>query len=329
MKSVNENNPLISVIVPVYKVEPYLDRCVESIVNQKYRNLEIILVDDGSPDNCPQMCDIWAERDERIKVIHKENGGAGHARNIALDIAEGEYISLIDSDDYIEVHMYEHLLSLMTDDIDIAECGLIETESDTALLDDGRCFERRVYTTLEALQLHVADRLFRQTPPNKLYRRRIIGDIRFPVGNRIDDEFWTYRVIANARKLVRTSCNMYAYRQQASSVMHLTFALSRLQAVEAKVQRLEFLKERFPELVSQANINLWYTCLYMGQMALKHLSDEECSEAFVELKRVRKDYPLTASESASLPLKQKLWAGISKCSFRLACQLRNHLKIGI
>lgn len=96
------NDPLISVIVPVYKVEKYLDECVESIVNQTYRNLEIILVDDGSPDNCPQMCDDWAKRDARIRVIHKENGGLSSARNAGLDVCTGEYISFIDSDDWLE-----------------------------------------------------------------------------------------------------------------------------------------------------------------------------------------------------------------------------------
>lgn len=320
---------LISVIVPIYKVENYLDRCVQSIVDQTYRNLEIILVDDGSPDNCGAMCDVWASKDGRIKVIHKENGGAGLARNVALDIAQGEYISLIDSDDYIEPHMYEHLLSLMTDGVDIAECGLLETELDDAALDDGSSFESKVYTVEEAMKLHIADTLFRQTPPNKLYRRSTIGNTRFPVGNRIDDEFWTYRVIANARKLVWTSCKMYAYRQQPESVMHLSFSLPRLQAVDAKCQRLELLKERFPNLVSHARINLWYTCLYMGQMSLLHMGDKDQKTAFDKLLAVEKQYPLINEDKRSLPLKQRLWAILSDISFTTVCKLRNCLKIGI
>ena len=100
----------ISVVVPVYNVEEYLDQCVESLVGQTYKNLEVILVDDGSPDNCPAMCDEWAERDNRIKVIHKENGGVSSARNAALDIASGDYIGFVDSDDWIEPDMYEILI---------------------------------------------------------------------------------------------------------------------------------------------------------------------------------------------------------------------------
>ena len=97
-----QNEPLISVIVPVYKAEQYLDRCVQSIVDQTYKNLEIILVDDGSPDNCPAMCDAWAEKDSRVRVIHKENGGVASARNVGLDNAVGQYISFVDSDDWID-----------------------------------------------------------------------------------------------------------------------------------------------------------------------------------------------------------------------------------
>lgn len=324
-----ENLPLISVIVPVYKVEAYLDKCVQSIVDQTYTNLEIILVDDGSPDNCPAMCDAWAAKDGRIKVIHQENGGAGLARNVALDIVQGEYISLIDSDDYIEPHMYEHLLSLMTDGMDIVECGLLETELDDVALDDGSRFDSKVYAVEEAMEAHIQDRVFRQLIWNKLYRREVVGDNRFPVGKRIDDEFWTYRVIANARKLARTSCKMYAYRQQPESVMHLSFSLPRLQAVDAKCQRLELLKERFPELVPQARINLWYTCLYMGQMSLRHMDQENCQKAFIKLADVRKRYSLTNEDKRSLPLKQRLWAFLSDASFSMACRVRNRLKIGL
>ena len=322
-------NELISVIVPVYNVEKYLDRCVRSIVEQTYTNLEIILVDDGSPDNSGVICDAWAEKDSRIRVIHQPNAGSGSARNAALDIARGTLVGMVDSDDYLEPHMYEHLLSLMTEDVDVAECGLLETELDGAPLDDCSYFESRVYSVEQAMKLHISDTLFRQTPPNKLYRRSTIGDIRFPVGNRIDDEFFTYRVIANARNLVRTSCTMYAYRQQPGSVMHLSFSLPRLQALDAKCQRLELLKERFPALVSHARINLWHTSLYLGQMSLLHMCAEERREAFAKLNTVQAKYPLTNEDKRTLPMTHKVWAILSNISFITTCRLRNSLKIGI
>ena len=102
-------NPKVSIIVPVYNVEKYLDRCMESLLNQTLKDIEIILVDDGSPDNCPQMCDDYAKKDSRVKVVHKANAGLGYARNSGLDVATGEYVAFVDSDDYVELDMYEQM----------------------------------------------------------------------------------------------------------------------------------------------------------------------------------------------------------------------------
>ena len=111
----NHDNSLISVIIPVYKVEKYLSKCVESIINQTYKNLEIILVNDGSPDNCGEICDEYAKKDSRIKVIHKENGGLSDARNAGIEIASGQYIAFVDSDDYIASNMYERMYETKKD----------------------------------------------------------------------------------------------------------------------------------------------------------------------------------------------------------------------
>ena len=119
-------NPLISVVVPIYKVEEYLQRCVDSIINQTYKNLEIILVDDGSPDSCPKMCDNFAKQDKRIKVIHKINAGVSEARNTGLEYATGDYVGFIDSDDYIHPTMYEKLLNgIKKENSDICMCRFV------------------------------------------------------------------------------------------------------------------------------------------------------------------------------------------------------------
>lgn len=114
----------ISIIVPIYKVEQFIDKCIDSIVNQSYNNLEIILIDDGSPDRCPEICDEWAKKDSRIKVIHKENGGAASARNAGLEIATGDYIGFVDSDDWIDKDMYEFLIKQLPEDADFIRCSL-------------------------------------------------------------------------------------------------------------------------------------------------------------------------------------------------------------
>lgn len=317
---------LISVIVPVYKVEAYLDCCVQSIVDQTYRNLEIILVDDGSPDRCGVMCDAWAEKDSRIKVIHQVNQGSGSARNAALDIAQGEWIGMIDSDDYIEPHMYEHLYSLTNPNVDIVECCIRETSGDDCLLDDGRSYETAEYDVSDALRLHIRNRMFLQTPPNKLYRRRTVADVRFPSGTGIDDEYWTYRAIGNARRLIHSSCTMYAYRQQSGSVMHTLSAQQRLRAVDAKVKRHAYIKERFPELTVDSLKNLWFTCIYQGQLSLREADPEEAKQTMKYLKTVLRGHFCGLSNCT---VKEKLWLIMARISLPGLCRLRNAMKIGL
>ena len=212
---------LVSVIVPVYKTERFLDHCIQSVVNQTYRALEIILIDDGSPDQCPEICDLWKEKDERIKVFHQTNAGGGAARNLALDKAKGEFVIFIDSDDYIAPCMIDFLYKQFQEEIDIVECGYCITEDEDVKFDgENESYAWELFNAEEAICENIKDRIFRQLIWNKMYRKRVIKDIRFPEQKSIDDEFWTYRVLGNARKLLYTNKVLYAYRQQENSVMH-------------------------------------------------------------------------------------------------------------
>lgn len=317
--------PLISVIVPVYKVEAYLDHCIQSLVSQTYSNLEILLVDDGSPDRSGAICDEWAARDKRIKVIHKENGGAGKARNVALDQAKGELIGFVDSDDYISPRMYEYLYGLMQGGIDIAECVGIPTEGDDCPLDEELEQELTEATASQAMYLNIQEKLFTQVIWNKLYRRQVIEDIRFPEGNLIDDEFFTYRTIGKARKLVHSSRCMYAYRQQASSVMHKPYSLRRLQGIEAHRQRLEYLKENMPELVYDGKVALFFASVYAWQMSLLWLSGPELETARkVTHETVLEITPLGLSRRNSY--QNNIWLVLGQISFDGLCRFLNFLE---
>lgn len=315
--------PLISVIVPVYRVEEYLDRCVQSIVDQTYRNLEIILVDDGSPDNSGAMCDAWEARDDRIKVIHKENGGAGAARNTALGIAQGERIAFVDSDDYIAPDMFLHLSGLLDSGADIAECGFVSTSTDQAEF-GGEDSPVTVYMPQEAMREHIRDTAFRQLIWNKLYRRQVIDGIRFPEGTKIDDEFFTYRVLGNARKLVLSEKVCYAYRQQQGSVMHRMEPLKRLEGVAAKQQRLQYLTNRMPALVEEAKVELFFSCLYAMQGCLRSLSGKELEKARRILYNALEDTkPL--SPGKMLSGKKILLLMLAQASFEGTCRMLNLL----
>lgn len=213
-------NTLISVIVPVYNVEQYLDKCVESIVNQTYKNLEIILVDDSSPDNSALICDKWAKRDKRIIVIHKENGGVSSARNAGLDIASGEFIGFVDSDDYIESDMYEKLIEAIEKyDSDVAVCGFISKNNKVE-------FQKScVYSSSEAKRIMFNNRdfpAFEGYSCNKLYRADLINnnDIRFNEKYLIcEDTLFNFNVFNYSSKVsVINYCGYnYVYRSDSAS----------------------------------------------------------------------------------------------------------------
>lgn len=323
-------NDLISIIVPVYKVEEYLDKCIESIVNQTYTNLEIILVDDGSPDNCPKMCDKWAEKDNRIKVIHKENGGLSDARNAGLSVATGDFIAFVDSDDYIESDMYEKLLSVIintSSDISVCNLRYVYVNESTALCNKINTELITEYTTEEAMSALIDDKI-RQVVWNKLYRTEIIKDVNFDVGKYHEDEFWSYKAIGSANKIATIDYTGYNYLQRSGSIMGNSYSLKRLDAVEAKCLRQEYLKKYFPTLFQKGLISLLFTCIYHGQLALAQLDNTDKSTALIILSNViKKNIPYI--DKSILSSKLKIWIYLLKFSFIFTCKIRNIIKIGV
>lgn len=317
----------ISVIVPVYKVEAYLDKCVRSIVEQTYKNLEIILVDDGSPDRCGQICDEWAQRDSRIQVIHTENQGSGAARNAALDAAKGRYIAFVDSDDYIAPRMLEHLYCLMDEETDVAECGYITTQCDHADFNGEECVQ--VYQPHEAMKEHILDRSFCQVIWNKLFKHEVIGDIRFPVGKKIDDEFFTYQVLGRAGKLVRSGRRLYAYRQQADSVMHTIPVEIWFQSTEAKIMRHDYICAHFSDLIPYSLKSVVGHSLYLNQLAMRTADQETQKRIYEKTRDILKKYPLTCVIKANMTAKERFWFTLAEKNLRMTCRIRNLLKIGL
>lgn len=231
----------ISIIVPVYKVEAYLDRCIQSIINQTHHNLEILLVDDGSPDNCGKICDQYADNDDRIRVIHKANGGAADARNVGIDLATGDYIGFVDSDDFIHPEMYETLfLNLKETKADISLCSY-ERVFDDKIPHKG--FENKVSTVsnAEALELlFTFDCLNFTIPWNKLYKKELFEGIRYPKGKTREDEFTTYKLIYESRKIAVTEKVLYYYFLNKNSVMHDQSLKIELDYAEAMEDRILF-----------------------------------------------------------------------------------------
>ena len=241
------NNPKISVIVPVYKVEKYLDRCVESIVNQTYKNLEIILVDDGSPDNCPAMCDAWAEKDERIRVIHKENGGLSDARNAGMDIATGDYIGFVDSDDWIEPDMYQFLMNnILENDSDISRCGLfVEYEDEEDKQEQNSEFlSMRICDNTEYLKGLVQGGYVRGVVWNKLYKCSCIGDDRFMTADGAsEDIMFNNRIALKVKSCVCEDRPLYHYVRRKGAITISEFGDGAFSIIRAMESFLEEYKE--------------------------------------------------------------------------------------
>ncbi len=236
---------LISVIVPIFRVEKYLKTCVDSICRQTYKNLEIILVDDGSDDGSPAICDELAKEDERIRVIHKENGGLSHARNAGIDIATGEYLMFIDSDDVIGEHMVVGLHNILTENqADMALCDFIkftEGESPEFSFNEEAAF---VWDKGQAFAQLYGNRMLQMTVAwNKLYKRELFQEIRYPNGKCHEDEFVIHHLIDKAEKVAYTPAKWYGYLQRKDSIMG-GFSLRNLEGLEAWRERLVFFEEK-------------------------------------------------------------------------------------
>lgn len=320
---------LISIIVPVYKVEKYLDRCVESIVSQTYTDLEIILVDDGSPDNCPAVCDAWAEKDSRIRVIHKSNGGLSDARNTGMAVATGGYISFIDSDDWIAPQFYEKLLeAIKRDRSDIAACSVEMIWEDGSpsrmLTGEFNCVLERHEAQAELL----AEAKLKQPVWYKLYRTSIIKDVPFTTGKYHEDVFWSYQAIGVAEKVSVIDYVGYFYWQRSGSIMGVGYSLKRLDAMEAVCARYEYFKVAFPELERTARVLIWGGCIFHGQMAMTYLTKEEQKDVFTRLLVVQKKYPICRNDYEDRKITHRLWLDISKVSLRMVCYIKKCLKVG-
>lgn len=236
---------MISVIIPVFRVEKYLDKCVQSIRNQTYRDLEIILVDDGSDDTCPSMCDRYAGEDTRIKVIHKANGGLSDARNAGIAVATGEYLSFVDSDDYIHPKMYERMMHVVehNEGVDLVICPLQKIEEDDNLADQTGEVSNDYYIVnhdrLMQLMFEDSEGNF-VVAWNKLYKRELWGELKYPVGKLHEDQFTTYIPLYYANKTGYMRDAFYYYRQRGGSIMSTFKERGALDELEAAKEKLAF-----------------------------------------------------------------------------------------
>lgn len=240
-------NPKISIIVPVYKVEPYLRKCIDSILNQTFKDFELILVDDGSPDRCGEICGEYAKRDSRIVVIHKENGGLASARNVGLDIAKGDYIGFVDSDDWIEHDMYELLYKICINyNCDIANCSSKIFFKNKTVINGGH--QLIIHSRAEAMEVMLRGELYDEVVWTKLIKRELLKDIRFKSGIIYEDTDFTYKVMDKAERVGCIGEAKYNYIKRENSIMDRAVKNVRIDAVLIYDEMYRFMDQKYPFL---------------------------------------------------------------------------------
>lgn len=245
-----EADKLVSVIIPVYKVEKYLPMCVDSVLNQSYRNLEVILVDDGSPDNCPAICDAYAKKDKRIRVIHQKNAGLSMARNAGLDICTGDYITFVDSDDALHAAFVARLLAACEENQADAAVGVFErAKQEENLL---KCSAPREKPPVRILSGRDANWLMYQqwsewvrmvTAWGKLFRRELLETERFPDVKLHEDEALIYKLLYRSRQVAMVDGALYLYTANQGGLMANRFTPERMTMLDILDERLAFYRE--------------------------------------------------------------------------------------
>ena len=280
----------VSVIIPVYNVEKYLSRCVKSVMEQTYKDLEIILVDDGSTDNSGKLCDDCASQDERIIVIHKVNGGLSSARNVGIEAAKGDAFFFLDSDDYISVDCIKKMVSLMESksaEISIVQMKYIP-ENVNEECENNEQEKVVVMNSEQAIKESLYQRLYTCCAPAKLYKRDVVGNIRFPLGRISEDLETCHLFLNNANKTVYSNYYGYYYRQHESSIMHV-FNPKRMDALEWAQAIEEFCKKNYPDILGASYCRTFNVAVHL---LLDLPSDGEVHDKYYkvlwdEIKRTR------------------------------------------
>lgn len=253
--------PMVSVIIPVYNVEKYLTKCIESVLSQTYENIEILLIDDGSTDKSAAICEMYSEKHENIRVIHKSNGGLSSARNAGIDIATGDYINFLDSDDYILPEMYLEMLEhMLKQESQICICSIKKIDEEGNVIKESQ-LQEGTYSQKEIFRIMSLDSTYR-TACNKMYRKEIFNGLRFPIGYIHEDEFLAHHIFKRCEKVFVCNSPFYIYVRRNNSIMTSQYSTKRLDGAWALFDRYNF-------FIGEGEKDLAYEALVSSALIVK------------------------------------------------------------
>lgn len=320
-------NSLISVVIPVYNVENYLRECLDSIINQNYKNLQIILVDDGSTDDSSYICDEYGNKDKRIEVYHKENGGLSDARNYGMAMAKGDWILFVDSDDYLLKEACSRLMQLaLSSDAEMAVCDVCKFE-------DGHNPEKKdlsgirlEFTAKQGVEAY----FYRKIPGyahGKLIKRNVLNGIQFPYGKLFEDAFVVYKIMEKCRKIVVTRDNLYCYRQRSGSIVNSVFTKRQMDILEANEQAVSYYKNSDREILRAVYSRQFVSAVDVMRKIPSDWSDRRDKDYICDIiKRTRK-YVLKDKKNSSIVRTMAAVSCISPSLLKPLAKMRNKIKV--
>lgn len=270
--------PEISVIVSVYNCEKYIRRCIESILNQTFEDLELLIIDDGSTDESGRICDEFKLKDSRVKVIHERNSGVSIARNVGINIAKGKFIGFVDGDDYLAPDMYESLYkNLQENNADIAICGIMNCflkELPNGSVKEERALQsnicgKGILSGRQAFSEALKSKIFSVNPVNKLFAAKFLKEERFPANKTSEDAFLIPKILAKAKCVVYDTEPKYYYVRHSGSITTSEFKEGDWSVVEAYEEHLNAIKNNFPELLEEAKFRYFWSYIYVLDKMIK------------------------------------------------------------
>lgn len=304
---------LVTIVVPVYKVEKYIDKCINSILNQTYKNLEIILVDDGSPDTCKEICDNYAKQDIRIKVIHKENGGLSDARNAGIDVATGRFISFVDSDDYIDSEYIELLYRSITKDKSDMAISSHKVIYENGTILEKATGEESILNSKEVLKRILYDDGIDLSAWAKLYKIELFQEIRYPKGRLFEDAATTYKLIDKSNQISINSKSTYNYIIRNNSITNEQFSPSKMDLIISTEEMCNYIKNKYPDLEKACARRLMYA--YLSTLTQIAKSNKPKKEYVTKLMNYIKQNRNNVLQDKMIPKRDKIALNLTKFGF--------------